>query len=458
MQKTLVGFAQNMARQTQNMAKRTVRVNLRQKFLINSALMAILILVIGITNGVILERIRAATTRMSSADVNRLIGFGITVDIVICLIAIAVSLAGSSLLARIVTGPILRMRTVANEITAGNLHVTAFDVTTRDELEDLATALKSMVESLRTLIQGIQSSSEQVAASAEELSASAEETMRATDEIAGSIQEVASGAESQMDEVQKTSLAIAAVSEEIRRVAVVSRQLSDDATSTADNASTGTKMMAAMDQQMETIQTRAATASERIANLSTQSSSIQSIVQTIKNIAGQTNLLALNAAIEAARAGEQGRGFAVVAAEVRKLASQSAGAAHEINQIMRAFAVVTKESVQSMEQVQVEVEHGNRLAASTRETFEQIKGSMDEVTDRIRALSTATGTISNRATDVSDSVNRVIQLAQTAAAESENVAASSEQQLAAMEEIASTAQALSGSAQELQGLIQRFTL
>lgn len=65
---------------------------------------------------------------------------------------------------------------------------------------------------------------------------------------------------------------------------------------------------------------------------------VNSLTNSILEIADQTNLLALNASIEAARAGEAGKGFAVVAMEISQLATASQEAA---NNIQRINGVVT---------------------------------------------------------------------------------------------------------------------
>ena len=121
---------------------------------------------------------------------------------------------------------------------------------------------------------------------------------------------------------------------------------------------------------------------ESIDSLSGQTTEINKIVNTIKEIASQTNLLALNAAIEAARAGDHGRGFAVVADEVRKLAQRVQEATREIQQntqsISRAMLTIGQESSEN-----------SHLMETTRDLVSRANASFSEisqVTTEIRSV------------------------------------------------------------------------
>jgi methyl-accepting chemotaxis protein len=82
-----------------------------------------------------------------------------------------------------------------------------------------------------------------------------------------------------------------------------------------------------------------------VMELSAVTGELQTMANSVGQIAMQTNLLAINAAIEAAHAGDTGRGFAVIAKEIRQLSEASAKTGKQITDRMTHVAEQMKSTV-----------------------------------------------------------------------------------------------------------------
>ena len=221
------------------------------------------------------------------------------------------------------------------DLAAGNFAVTVPADGRKDEVGQIAEAVRTMADKVRNTIAEVKQSAREVTNASAEISTSTSDLSQRTEEQAASLEETSAS----MEEISAT----------VKKNAENAQQANASAAQTREVADRGGEVVS-----------RAVGA---MAKIEESSGKISDIIGVIDEIARQTNLLALNAAVEAARAGEAGRGFAVVASEVRSLAQRSSQAAKDIKDLI----------TNSNSQVKDGVDLVNQAGAALGEIVESIK-------------------------------------------------------------------------------------
>ncbi len=362
-------------------------------------------------------------------------------DIILVLIALAVTVVAIIIAMKMIVKPTKKVSAtlagIVESIKKNEGDLTArVDVTSNDEIGQLAADINHFVELLQSNMKTMRTSADRLKVSMDvvadkvdvsngsvtNVSSSTEELAAGMEAVASTVQEIANGSTHVLNQAQSITQGadsgVVTVNDLQKRVS----QMRDNVVSSKKEATS----------VIDNIQ-------GELANAVQESNSvikIQELTKGILDIAGQTNLLALNASIEAARAGDAGRGFAVVAEEIRVLADNSQQAANSIREISETVIDAVNKLVTNsremlsfmdsnvlkdydlfvdiMNQYQEDAKMLNQLfsgfaseAATMTDTMQHVNSGINNIAITIDQSSNAVSTV---ATDASELVEAMIEI------------------------------------------------
>lgn len=267
-----------------------------------------------------------------------------------------------------INGYILEIQRVLDNISKGNLNVTA-DGEYRGDFHVLKESLTQIITSMNEMMKQISHTALRLTDTAQNMSAQSEELQQA--------------ALTQTNAMDDLNTKVENIQGNLNDVTQNTRETKQRASEIAEQIADGNRKMQELENAMEAIAHNA--------------EDISKISKLMDDIAQQTTILALNASVEAQRVGEVGKGFSVVAAEVRTLAGQSSDAAKNTveiidttSQLIRKGVKLTAETSRALEEINKGSHAVTTISNQLSETVDIQEESLRGMSQRIEDLSSIT--------------------------------------------------------------------
>lgn len=354
--------------------------------------------------------------------------------------------------------PIQMVTDRINTLSKGDLTQEPLDVKSNDDIGVMAESLNNLQKNIKDVMINISSTSEMVASHSEELTHSANEINAGAEQVAATMQELAGGAEQQASTINDFASVSTMFVETTEEMNQYGREIESSSQEVLNLTIKGQKLMNASTEQMRNINHVVGNVVNKVKHLHEQSQEVNKLVEIIKDVADKTSLLSINAKIQAAHAGEHGKGFSVVADEVGKLAEQTEASVENISKIIQNIQIQFDQTVESLASGTVEVQKGSEQIEQTNETFNTIKGSVEEMVQNIIMISAGIAEIAISSEEMNENIQNMASISQEASAGIEETSAAAQQTTASTEEIAQSSDQLARMAEELNDLVRNFKL
>lgn len=326
-------------------------------------------------------------TLKSAADVESILNTSSKILLAGGVVGLLVSITLTFFIIQGIVRPIRRTANMLKDISEGEGDLTKrLDVTSSDEIGDMARYFNRFIEKLQGIIGQISDNTHAIDASANDLtstagklSANSENTSRRADNVAAATEEMTTN-------LNNVAAAMEQSTTNTSMVAAAAEEMTTTIGEIAGNAEKAhTISLSAVEKALST--------TAKMAELGRAAQAIGKVTEAINEISDQTNLLALNATIEAARAGDAGKGFAVVANEIKELAKQTATATESIKAQIREMQETTSTTVQEIQQISEVINSINEIVAVISTAVGEQSSATQEIANNIAQASQGMGEV-----------------------------------------------------------------
>ncbi len=365
------------------------------------------------------------------------VNLSVALVIVVAAVLIILLLVGKTI--RPINKAVDRLKDIANG--EGDL-TQRLEVTTKDEMGEMATWLNTFLQNLQSMIKDISTNAATLSNASAELTSISQQMSSDADEASGKSNTVASAAEEMSANVNSVAAVMEQAATNLNMVATATEQMTASVAEIAQNSEK------ARDVTGQAV-SRAQGISQKVDALGNAAQAIGKVTEVITEISEQTNLLALNATIEAARAGEAGKGFAVVANEIKELAKQTSEATMEIKKQIEEVQDATQETV-------IDINEISNIIGSVDEIVSTIATAVEEQSVTTREISGNIAQASSGIQEVNVNVAQSSEATASITQEISEVNQFSNEITNSSSQVKSSAENLSGLAEKINSMVGQF--
>ncbi|WP_446898553.1 methyl-accepting chemotaxis protein [Clostridium sp. LBM24168] len=361
------------------------------------------------------------------------------------------------IIASSITKPLKEIQLHLKLISKGDL-INEIKINSKDEMGDLTKSINATSSTLKNIISKIGSASKKVDDYSDKLNVSIREVNMVSDEITNSLQGVNETSLVQNKTLDEEYEKLNNFSEDLNTINDRISSIEENTVEIKETIDSGKKSVNGVGNSLNEIGDSFKNLKDNISILSDKIANINSISNTISEIAKQTNLLSLNASIEASRSQGSGDGFKVVASEIKKLSTETIDSSDSIRNLIQDIhsntELVTHTALTSIDKFNRQ----NESISNTISVFEKIVDQINSIVPQIQEISQITKNFISMKNSIIENVKYTVSAQNELSCSIEDVSRSMEEQSATISDLSNLSENLHKVSNDMTALIKIFKI